>query len=393
MTASLALLKGTKKTDVAAELEKPAPATEEKKTTAKANVSVVKKEPEPEPAQAAAPAADEEVEVDVDTMSSKELDVLVGEHNIEVPDEWKKMTVGQKRTWLKEQFEDGGSTEAVADAPAEETKAVDPAPATGTAVAAPKASKPAKKAGKVTTGEVLEPDALSDMVSEIENLKEKDAKDLVGKLAEQAEFTYFKLGGVLSVIQVQGWFQPYASFREYVEKEHGIQYRKAMYWVAIYNDLSAAKIPWEKVKGLGWTKLKEIAELLTPENVDEWVQIAASQTTLQLIETVSNAKKQNAPKSIEDQSSKTVTTKTFKVHEDQKATIEAALTKAKEASGTTVDTVALEFICMDYLGSTPKGLPLKDQLQKSGIEAALEALGEAFPDANFSVELPEDAAA
>jgi hypothetical protein len=197
------------------------------------------------------------------------------------------------------------------------------------------------------TGEVLAPSELPDFIHEIENLTEAEAKLLVDKLAEGAEFTFFQLGGVLSVIHNNGWFKPYASFKEYVEHEHGIKFRRAMHWIAIYKALAENKVPWEKVKQLGWTKLSVIAQLLTPENVDEWVSIAEDQTVLQLKETVRSTKSADVPKALEDQASKTVTTKFFKVHEDQRATIEAALAKAKEESGTPYDTVAMEYICMD----------------------------------------------
>ena len=385
--ASLSLLKGGKKAAIAEELEK-APLPEEQVA------------PEVEAEE------EEEVVVDVDALSSKELDALVKEHEIEVPANWPKMKVDQKRAWLKEQFEEAADEDESEDAPEAAVEA-EPEPEPEAAAdaeevaglpaiaepAKPKASKSKSKAvaksAKTGVIEVPGEDVLSDLVHEIENMKEKEAREMVAALSNESEMTMFKLGGVLSLIQANGWFDPYASFREYVEKELGMHYRKATYWVSIYNHLAESKVPWEKVKHLGWTKLKEIAEVLTPDNVDDWVQVAQSQTTLQLIETVKAHKAQGAPKALEDQTSKTVTTKTFKVHEDQKATIEAAIDKAKEDSGTAVDTAALEFICLDYLG----GQSLADRLKKLGLEAALEAVEKAFPNVNISVEIDDDTAA
>ena len=80
-----------------------------------------------------------------------------------------------------------------------------------------------------------------------------------------------------------------------------------------------------------------------------------------------------------------MTTKTFKVHEDQKATIEAAIDKAKAAANTTVDTVALELICMDYAAAPT----MVQRLKQMGIEAALKALEDAYPTAKIEVELTE----
>ena len=45
------------------------------------------------------------------------------------------------------------------------------------------------------------------------------------------------------------------------------------------------------------------------------------------------------------------TYKTFKLHPDQKEIVEAALTNVKEKTGTPYDTVALELICQQYMGT------------------------------------------
>lgn len=376
--ASLSLLKGGKKTAVEEELE-----------------TAPEAEAPAEEAEAASEGDEEEVTVDVDKMSAKEIDALVAEHEIAVPENWSKMKVAEKRTWLKEQFEEVEEEEAEPDTPAEpeqaEEPAEEPAPEPAPEEPAPeKAKLPAKKKAPAKQAkqdiEVPGEDALSDLVHEIETLKEDEARHMVSTLSNETDMTLFKLGGVLSLIQANGWFTPYASFREYVEKEVGLHYRKATYWCAIYNHLAESKVPWEKVKSIGWTKLKEIAELLTIDNVDEWAAIAKSQTTLQLIETVKASKQKDSPKALEDQASKTVTTITFKVHEDQKETVKAAIAKAKDDSGTTVDTAALEFICLDFLG----GQSMSDRLKKMGLEAALEALEKAFPNTNISVELTEE---
>ena len=350
---SLSLLKGAKAAELGEELEKPdaAPAVEAQ--------------------------AEETVSVDVDTMSSEELDALVTEHGIEVPEEWPTLNVEAKRNWLKSQFEEAPDAAQVEVAQVEADKP-----------AKKKASKSKAVAAPALQGEVVQDDMLADLVFEIENMKEKQALELVGTLAEQTEVTFFKLGGVLSVIQANGWFAPYNSFREFVEKKHGIHYRKAVYWTDIYNKLAEAKVPWDKVKFIGWTKLKEIAGVITNDNVDEWVKIAKENNTISLIETVKAHLNSDKQVAIEDQTKKNVSTRSFKVHEDQKATIDTALAKAKEQSGTTVDTAALEFICLDYLG----GQSLPQKLKSIGIEAALEALEKAFPNANIEVEITEDAA-
>ena len=364
---------------------------------------------------------EDEVTVDVDVMNSDELDALVKQQQIDTPIEWTSWDAAGKRGWLKEQFADDGAT-AAAEAPApaptaakgkkgKKAEAAAPEP-----TAAPHAVEPATEAAPITdkaigetitaiaqavapkgkgkkkgaevalaakSGEIVAADVRQDMVHEIENLKEPKAHALITELMEETEVTFFRLGGILSVIQANGWYQPFASFREFVEQKHGLSYRKAIYWIEIYNRLSNSGIPWGKVKDVGWTKLQIIASVLTTENVDEWVTVAGAQNTLTLTETVKNAKAaaNGAGGSIEDQTSKTVTTMTFKVHSDQKAIIDAAIDKAKKVSGTVVSTAALEFIAQDYLGSQT----LVQRAKSVGAEAWLKAAETAFPGLTIEV--------
>ena len=287
-------------------------------------------------------------------------------------------------------------------APAEAAQATEAAPTGGTltgktSVADPPTSQTPKKgkgkkgadvATAAKAGEIVEADVLQDMVHEIENLKEEKAHKLISELMEETEVTFFRLGGILSVVQANGWYQPYASFREFVEQKHGLSYRKAIYWIEIYNRLSNSGIPWAKVKDVGWTKLQIIASVLTTENVDEWVTVAGAQNTLTLTETVKNAKAKanGSGGALEDQTAKTVTTMTFKVHSDQKAVIDAAIDKAKSTSGTTVSTAALEFIAQDYLG----GQTLIQRAKTVGAEAWLKAAEEAFPGLNIEVTMADE---
>ena len=272
------------------------------------------------------------------------------------------------------------------------------ATASATATTAPTKEKP-KGAGKkakggtagtalstdvAKTGDVLVEgeDLIGDISNLVENLNETDARAMVGALQEGAEFTFVRLGAVLSVIQSKSWFEPHGSFKDYVETAHGINYRRAMYWIGIYNGLVESEVPWKKVAHLGWSKLAKIVPILTKANVDLWMKRAETNTVLQLEEMVKaeQVKLKLGSSSGEGAEAKTVTTMTFKVHDDQKATVKAALAKCKETSGTDIDTVALEFICLDYLGGNAKGQPLSDTLKDAGLEKSVEAFNTAFPE-------------
>ena len=356
------------------------------------------KAPEPE----AIAGEEVQVEVDIDSMDEEAVAGLVSEHEIPIPADWSKKDLAEKKAWLNEWGSEGDKVlEALDEKPAKaprKPKAAASAPETP-------APKPEKAKGKAVaasaskSGEVLPPDLISGVASELENLKEPEARKLVVELREAGDFGFFKLGGVLSVIQTNGWFAPHATLKEFVEAEHGLAYRRAMYWVAIYNSLVASGVAWEDVKEVGWTKLKEIAPVLTKANVKTWVKTAKKNSTLQLIEIVKAHVEAEKQKTIGTQEggpevapALPVTTKTFKVHADQKKTIDEALSKAKEATKTEYDTVALEMICLDYLGGTGTSATVAGRLQKMGLEDALKAFEEAYPNVNLTAEVNEEQA-
>lgn len=242
-------------------------------------------------------------------------------------------------------------------------------------------------------------DLITKTVHEIENMKEDKAFKAVPALLNNIDHDFFRLGGVLSVIKAQGWHMDrgFESFKAYVEAElPDVGYRKAVYLIGIYNGLVESGVKWESVKHLGWTKLKEIAGILTPENVEEWVTVAEGMTTLQLIDHVKASSAGVGAGSVNPvlvtQASNATVTMTFKLHKDQKATIQAALEKAMHEAGTTVSTVALEYIALDYLGGSKlKQVPtLHEMMVSRDLNDVLSELGKAFPDISLTVTVPEE---
>lgn len=244
-------------------------------------------------------------------------------------------------------------------------------------------------------GVALEEDLIIRTAHEMENMKVEKAFRLMPDLVDNIGHDYFRLGGVLSIIQSQGWFMEkgYQNFRGFIESECGLKYRKGMHLIEIYNGLVESGVSWNQVKHLGWTKLRELAKLLKPENVAEWVIRAEAMTVLQLKEYIFLASKA-APSDdlVAILPASTVTTMTFKVHADQKATIREALDKAKHQSGTEFDSVALDAMALDFLGSPSilKAQPSLQQLMEGKTaEEVLEVFGIVFPDVQMDVTLPQ----
>lgn len=244
-------------------------------------------------------------------------------------------------------------------------------------------------------------DLILDTVEQLENLTSEQAIPMARELMESTGFNNFKLGGLLNRISEEGWWDDgeCESFKAYINQEFGLGFRKAAYLMNIYTALVESGVKWEQVKALGWTKLRELVSILTPDNVDEWVEKAKDMTVIQLQEYIKAAKQNESkgPDAPPKEEPKKVTTKTFKLHEDQVETVETALARAREEGETEFDAVALDYICMRYLsndtGKAKKAAPAKIDaaaFQKLGAEEVLSIFEKAFPNFNIAVELPEE---
>lgn len=262
------------------------------------------------------------------------------------------------------------------------------------------AKAPAKTAAPKTTKAPAIPksDVIATTVNLVENLTKAKAIKLAHDLIEDRGKSDFELGGVLSLIQTNGWWQDnHETFKDYIEEEMGLPYRKAMYLTSIYNALATSGVPWAKVKDLGWTKLKDLAPILTLENVDEWVERAKNMTALQLIEAIKQSKSgatTTTSTTSDANAAEKVVTLTFKLKQDQKDLVKEAVDKMKEDSGTEYDSVAIERIAMQYLeGGT--GAPAEgkqktiEQLMKGlGPEEVLEKFEQVFPGWEITATTP-----
>jgi len=262
------------------------------------------------------------------------------------------------------------------------------------AVAAKPAAK-AKTSSKATAAKKTT-DLLLNTANEIENLTKAKALAMAKALIEEEGVTDFKLGGVLSVIQANSYWQSddHTSFKDFVTDIYGMPYRKSMYLIQIYNDLIECGVEWSKVKNIGWTKLKEISKVLDSDNVDEWVQRAQDMTVVQLQEYIKQLNAVDGSSDSAEQKATATTTMTFKVHDDQKEVIQQAIDSAKEKVATEFPAVALESICMAYieggLGKASTGgnsLGILGEMKKLTVDEVLEAFEQIFPEVNITAEM------
>lgn len=229
---------------------------------------------------------------------------------------------------------------------------------------------------------VIEKGELFDIVHEVENLNEADALVMAPALVDAGEASSFRMGGVLSRIRAKEWYAPHETFEVYVEQEVGMSARKARDLMAIYRAVQKVGADTPGLCELPWTKLRKIARLLNEENVDLWIERAHSLNHEALDLAVRSSKQPTEVAKAHTEPMR------FKVDSDQRAIIVNAIDKAKANSSTKVNTVALEYICIEYVSGTH--VSFIDRLRTAGMEVALSTLADAFPGKDFEVAMPDE---
>lgn len=278
----------------------------------------------------------------------------------------------------------------------------------------------ASKVATGTKGKAANADVIFATAQEVENLTAVKAFTLVDELSNDIEQNNFKLGGALSTIQAKceegdaEFLGDSTSFKELCDTRFALHYRKAMYLISIYRNLTEKSIPYSEVAGIGWTKIALIAPVITAKNVGGWATKAKKLTYNQLADAVKAKTASGGKDATETEADSTVTTLTFKLKKDQKEVVKEALQKVKAETKTEYDSVALANLATGYLGGAveiatiggeapdaaspekPKKLTKKEKKEALkamaidlGLDDALAAIGDAFPDADISVTVPE----
>src|SRR4051794_14761944 len=73
--------------------------------------------------------------------------------------------------------------------------------------------------------------SVTGIVEQVTSWRKEQALARVTTLAEQAERTYFELGGLLAQIQKNKWYRPEVSFACYVAKNLPVSYRQALHYI------------------------------------------------------------------------------------------------------------------------------------------------------------------
>lgn len=271
----------------------------------------------------------------------------------------------------------------------------------GATDAKPKAKAPSVTAQNKAVKALLDVkgDVIGLVSGNVENLTSKKALEVLPELFNRVDTTFFVIGGILARVQEEQWWQDagYESLKDYVEEEFGLASRTASYWIAIYRDLVASEVNFEEVADIGWSKLKEISPMLNTENVEEWATRAREMSLRQLIEYIKAMKAGSSGGGSDDPevdpNKSDVKPYTFKLHEDERSSVGAAVESAMEQLGTEYPSVAITHICDQYLAGDgtgkAKGGDLKDMMNGAGYEKVLEIIEEIFPQLDMEVSVIE----
>src|SRR6266498_73626 len=178
-------------------------------------------------------------------------------------------------------------------------------------------------------GPPVDDDPILKFAIQIEKVNTRaEIEEIFREVDEVLHFGQFKLGGCITVAhelfkKPKSEFAGFKTFRQYIETVHGIRYDKAMRFAGIYRKLRNLGVPWSAFENIGWTKVLALCDVVTNDNVKEWVAKA-----------------------------KVMNLGTLKDH------VEAE--KQKNKTGAAVEASNLEAICQNYMGA---GLQFADWKQ------------------------------
>ena len=169
---------------------------------------------------------------------------------------------------------------------------------------------------------------------------------------------FFDLGPLLHEVWKEKYWQEwgYHSWQEAVEKEVGISYRVAQYLISIWVWCAYKKNSpelYNKLKEIGWTKAKELAGFITPENADEWIKRAKESTAIKLAMDVRTLAK--PPAQGEEESREPLSRYlTVKLSDSMYQNVLLAIQRAGELIGSDEDKAIghkIDLICSDFLAT------------------------------------------
>lgn len=218
---------------------------------------------------------------------------------------------------------------------------------------------------ELEAGEIIDP-----------NFK-KEVRDEIKKLTSVVDRESFRIAEILDEVATQKLFKNWGfkSFKDYVEEEIYFEHRKAMYLVQINQWLSIfPEEDREKVRSIGWSKAKELIQVVTPDNFYQWMKMIEGKSLREIIELTKDGKKKakSADTTItvdgdiddHDGAVEKPVKLTFSLFPAQHQAVMEALGKAMQIAETEKMGHALSLICMDYMQTHVDSIDLQSYMKK-----------------------------
>jgi hypothetical protein len=262
--------------------------------------------------------------------------------------------------------------------------------------------------------------AFEQIVSDVAGLDAENSDKNLRELSERQAFDNLRMGVLLSHIQSSQHYITlgYDNMRTYLSDQFGdtLQYRKAMFLISNANAVKELGISAKELEGVSWSALRYIVPVMNSDNYGYWLDAARNLTHVALREQIQHHKAKEAgalpAPGADDADKPKPKSKLFNLFPDQKATVDAAIEKAKAEGNVESAGAALDLIAASFTGKAPSNTSVAsvmpdttvDGLTKvfskmnadqgmDGLMAILSALEAVWPDVEMHVHLPEVEAA
>ncbi len=249
--------------------------------------------------------------------------------------------------------------------------------------------KSTKKTAKKTAAK-KGTDLILNIIHRVENITKEKFGTKIAELREGRDEEFFEMGGYLTVAMEKGWHRDagYTDFRDWIGDKHGLNARSGRHMMTVYQKVTDAELEWKDVDGVGWTKLRTLASIMTKENAKKLLKGAKDLTTRELEKFVKDqnprARTSSGTSGGGVEQSDGMVKLAVKFHPDQWEPVQQATDNIKEQADTDNMARAIELMAIEYNGGGKEFAgsheSAKESVKRHGWEAILEAVGEHYDD-------------
>lgn len=181
-----------------------------------------------------------------------------------------------------------------------------------------------------------------------------ECRDKLRELVSKIDSSFAEMSRILFEV----WDHDYArelgfpGMKEFCEESLGLGYRKARYMINIAEAVEKSGIGWDRVTVIGWTRMREIASVLSRENAEEWLGVAETHSAAQLQDLV---KRRRLSSGAVIEGDVRLTNIHLRMTEDEAKPVLEAIENAKKEINTESVVSAMVHISYSYMMATSNG--------------------------------------